>query len=119
MKSFFLKGVFLFSILWLSACAQPIHYWGNYEESLYLRATDFSEEGQANAFKMLEDIIQEAEAKKARLGPGIYADYGYLLFKQGKAKKAVVYFQKEAELYPESKYLMDSVISRIDVKERQ
>lgn len=104
----------------VAACAPtPLFYWGQYEESLYERHKDPSEGGQAVAFKMLEVTIQEAEANKSRVPPGVYADYGYLLFKQGKADDAIVYFRREAETYPESRYLMESIISRIQSKQPQ
>lgn len=103
----------------LPACAQPpMYHWGKYEDSLYLRATDTSEEAQAESLKMLETTIHEAEENQSRLAPGIYADYGYLLFKQGRTQEALLNFKKEADLYPESKYFMESVISRIRDREK-
>jgi len=68
---------------------------------------------------MLEAIVLEADAKNYRVPPGVYADYGYLLFKQGKPDQAITYFRKEAVLYKESKYLMDSIISRIEQRKLQ
>ena len=113
-------SVALLALLGLTACAPPpLFHWGQYEDSLYKRHTDTSERGQAEAFKMLELTIREAEAQNSRVPPGVYADYGYLLFKQGKVDDAVVFFRKEAETYKESKYLMDSVISRIERKKAQ
>ena len=95
-----------------------MYHWGKYEDSLYLRATDTSEEAQAESLKMLETTIHEAEENQSRLAPGIYADYGYLLFKQGRTQEALLNFKKEADLYPESKYFMESVISRIRDREK-
>ena len=113
------KGMILLFLFGLSACAQPLYHWGEYEDSLYLRATDTSHEAQEKGLKMLELTISEAEENKSRVAPGVYADYGYLLFKQGQTKKAILNFKKEAELYPESRYLMDSMISRIRDREKQ
>ena len=96
-----------------------MYHWGEYEDSLYQRQTDSSEQGQAEAFKKLEVTIMEAEAKNYRMPPGVYADYGYLLYKQGKPDEAIAYFRKEAQLYKESKYLMDSIISRVEKKKAQ
>lgn len=108
------------ALLTVAACAPtPLFYWGQYEESLYERHKDPSEQGQAVAFKMLEVTIQEAEANKARVPPGVYADYGYLLFKQGRVDDAIAYFRKEAETYAESRYLMESIISRIQRNKSQ
>ena len=106
--------------LGLTACTTSPHYqWGEYEESLYKRQTDSSEQGQVEAFKMLEVTVREAEAQNYRVPPGVYADYGYLLYKQGKPDEAITYFRKESELYKESKYLMDSIISRVEKKKAQ
>ena len=101
-------------LLSLSACAPaPMYHWGAYEDSLHKRYLDASDSGRAEAFEMLEATIREAEADKEQVPPGIYADYGYLLFQQGKVDAAIVALQKEGELYPESKQLMDTMISRI------
>ena len=102
-------------LMLLAGCAPPpLFYWGQYQNSLYKRYTDASEQGQAEAFKMLEATIKEAEARNVRVPPGVYADYGYLLFKQGKTTEAVEFFRKEAVAYKESKFLMESLISRIE-----
>ena len=119
MKTKLYKGMILLLFCVLPACGQPaLYHWGEYEENLYLRATDTSEKAQAEAVRMLESTINEAEQNNARLAPGVYADYGYLLLKQGRTQEAMANFKKEAGLYPESKYFMDSVISRIQDKEK-
>lgn len=113
------KEIVLLFLFMLPACAQPpMFHWGKYEDSLYLRATDTSEKAQAEALTMLESTIREAEENGSRLAPGVYADYGYLLFKQGRTQEALLNFKKETDLYPESKYFMDSVVSRIRDREK-
>lgn len=120
MKTKLYKGMVLLVFCVLPACGgqSTLYHWGEYEDSLYLRATDTSEKAQAEALRMLQATINEAEENNARLAPGVYADYGYLLFKQGRTDEALTNFKKEAALYPESKYFMDSVISRIQDKEK-
>jgi hypothetical protein len=100
----------------LGGCAPRLYHWGQYEDSLHTRVTDASAEGRQKAFRMLEQTIQEAEQTGQRVPPGVYADYGYLLYQSTRPDDAVRYLRKEAELYPEAKPLMDSVISRIDQK---
>ena len=100
----------------LGGCASQLYGWGQYEDSLYTRVTDASAEGRQKAFGMLEQTIQRAEQAGQRVPPGVYGDYGYLLYQSNRPDDAVRYFRKEAELYPEAKPLMDSVISRIDQK---
>jgi hypothetical protein len=111
-----LRALALVLLFLSTGCAPSIYHWGQYEDSLYKRQRDASEQGQIEAFKMIEVTVQESEAKNYRVPPGMYADYGYLLFKQGKPDVAITYFRKEADLYKESSFLMESIISRIQRK---
>jgi hypothetical protein len=98
----------------VSACLPSKQfYWGSYEESLYSRQQQAGAQGETEAATMLLATINEAQASGGKVGPGIHADYGYLLFKQGKADDAIVELQKEAALYPESKPLMENMVARI------
>lgn len=101
-----------------SACApQKQFYWGSYEDSLFSRQQHAGAEGEAQAATMLISTINDAQASGThKVGPGIHADYGYLLFKQGRPEEAILEFQTEALMYPESKPLMDTMISRIQLR---
>ena len=118
----------LFRLTILFACAVSVSaclpakqfYWGSYEESLFSRQQhagagreEQEQGGEAEAATMLLATINEAQANNGKVGPGIHADYGYLLFKQGKADEAITELQKETALYPESKPLMETMVSRI------
>jgi hypothetical protein len=111
----------LFKFIILAVCAVSVSaclpakqfYWGSYEDSLYSRQQHAGANGEAEAATMLLATINEAQANNGKVGPGIHADYGYLLFKQGKADEAITELQKEAALYPESKPLMETMFSRI------
>jgi hypothetical protein len=94
----------------LTACLpQKQFYWGSYEESQQHAGIG----GENDATSKLFATIQEAQTTNMEVGPGIHADYGYLLFKQGKHEEAISELQKEAILYPESKPLMETMVSRI------
>lgn len=98
----------------MSACLPPTQFhWGSYEESLFSRQQHAGAGGEAEAATMLLATINEAQANNGKVGPGIHADYGYLLFKQGRADEAITELQKEAALYPESKPLMETMVSRV------
>ncbi len=99
----------------LTACSsQSQFYWGNYEDSLFERHQQAGAAGEAAALTMLQATISDAEANSGqKVGPGIHADYGYLLYKQGRPDEAIVELQKEAALYPESSQLMNTMVSRI------
>lgn len=111
----------LFRLTLLFACAVSVSacfpakqfYWGSYEDSLYSRQQHAGAEGEAEAATMLLATINEAQANNGKVGPGIHADYGYLLLKQGRTDEAIAELQKEAALYQESKPLMETMVSRI------
>ena len=94
----------------LSGCAKPLHYWGSYEDSLY---ASYCRHDPDKAFELMSKTVTYAERKNLSLAPGIYAEYGTMLYQRGNPGSAVVYFQKEAEAYPESATLMNTLIVRL------
>jgi len=93
----------------LSGCLPPQKYnWGAYESALYAYYRDPTKAAQLAA--ELDAIIQASEQSKALIPPGVYAEYGYLLYQQGKTADAVVFFQKEKAQWPESASFMDAMI---------
>lgn len=103
----------------ISGCATGLYQWGDYEDSLHRRYTDPSAAGQERAFAMIQETIQDLERKAQQVPPGLYADFGYLLYRQNRLQEAIAYFRKEASTYPEATLLMESVISRIEKKAQQ
>jgi hypothetical protein len=62
-----------------------------------------------NLILEMASTIKTAEATNRRVGPGIYAEYGYLLMMQGKQQEAIASFDKEKLMWPESSQLMDKM----------
>jgi len=98
----------------LGGCAPPasppLYYWGDYESSIHVRYTE-SDTAAAQAY--LEKVIAGSQAGNGRVPPGVYADYGLLLYQQGRGAEAVAYFRKEADAFPESEPLMTKLIARV------
>ena len=90
----------------LSGCAddspRQLYYWdGAYTSSVY---EYLSEEGDAGAqIAALEESLQKAYQRAAKVPPGLYAHLGLLYLSQGNGAKFKAYVEKEAELYPESR----------------
>ena len=101
------------SCIILGGCAPPtLYYWGNYEDYLYeINMKSDPEE----AFSILSAIVTNADNKqKIRLAPGLYAEYGFILYQKGQIDDAAYYFKKESEAFPESSPLMNKLIARIE-----
>lgn len=91
----------------LAACSAPdnnIYYWGNYSDVVY---SYYNEPGDfAKQEDTLNKIIDEAKQRGKPVAPGIYGHLGLVLLKQGKQPQAMVAFQEEQRLFPESQTFM-------------
>lgn len=99
----------LFTILLipLAGCATEQYKWGNYETALYQY---YKNPGDLDGFaEELTEMIEKGEPED-RVPPGVYAEYGYVLYVQEKNEEAISYFKKEKNKWPESKHLMDIMI---------
>lgn len=92
----------------LSGCAKSHYAWNNYDTSLYNHYKDPSRKEEFAT--KLKETLEEAEASK-RVPPGMYAEYGFLLYEQGNSLEAVRYYQKEYDLWPESRFFMTKMIN--------
>lgn len=97
----------------LTGCASPTLYqWGGYEQALY--------EGYKDTTKMealrikLEAHLGEVEKSKQKAAPGLYAELGTLYLQSGSADKAMSYYAKERDAWPESRILMTSLIQNLE-----
>ncbi|GJL77494.1 MAG: hypothetical protein NPINA01_04830 [Nitrospinaceae bacterium] len=66
----------------------------------------------------LEEIILESE-KDGNIPPGLYAEYGYVFYEEGNYDKAVIYFQKEHAVWPESRVFMNKMIRNANMQNKQ
>ena len=100
-----------FMILFISVlfygCAPPkMYYWGDYSKSLYGYRKNASDENLLKHKQVLENIIEESNKHNARVPPGVYAELGYIYFRQNKSQEAIKYFALEESTYPESRVFM-------------
>jgi hypothetical protein len=104
----------LVSFLICTGCAskKPLYHWGSYEDDLYAmyKKPEKSKEYQ----ETLRLIMETCDKSGQRVPPGIRAEYGYCLYKEGKLDEAVVYFKKERDAWPESVYLMNTLIASVE-----
>lgn len=108
---------FIISTLILNGCAhQELFYWGEYEDSLVERYVQ-NDPNQTETH--IQELIVQANSSNKRVPPGIYADYGFMLFKRGDKSGAIRSFEQEKKLYPESAILMSKLIERVGAKKKE
>lgn len=102
-----------------SGCAttQAKYAWNDYESGLYDHYRNPQE--PARLIEVLQVSIQKAEDGQGRVPPGVYAELGYALMSVGRDGEAIVVFQKEKALWPESVHFMDKMILTAEKKKAQ
>ena len=102
-------------------CAAPkkMYYWGEYSNSIYSCKKDATEENLLKHRQVLETIIKESHEKSLRVPPGVYAELGYICFRQNKNDDAVRYFDLESKTYPEAGILMQRLIQAAKAKDKE
>ena len=60
-----------------------------------------------------EKLITQPEGLRKMPPPGLCAEYGYLLAKQGDTERGVKLLEKETELYPESAVFVRRLIKQL------
>ena len=98
-----------------SGCAMRpgLYYWGDYPNSLYGWKKDATDDKAAAHRAELKKVIDTSDGKEMRVPPGVYCEYGYMLFLDGDEEQAVTFFQKEAETYPESGDFISFLMARL------
>jgi hypothetical protein len=91
----------------------PLYDWHSYEASL--QATQIAHD-DAQASAGLEETVRAIQSSGNRAPPGVFAEYGFLLYRRGDADGAIEYFRREASSFPEAKPLMDRLIAKVQQK---
>jgi hypothetical protein len=100
------------SLALLGGCAHKQYDWDNYDANLYRYYKDPS---SAEAFRIsLEAHLKTLEQAKGRPAPGLYAELGTLYLERGDRLTAAAYYRKERDTWPESRHLMDAMLSNLD-----
>ena len=103
----------LTTLLLLTGCAAPgLYQWGGYDQSLYAGYKDVT---KMEALRIkLEAHVGEMEKSNAKVAPGLYAELGTLYLKAGATQKAIDFYTKERNSWPESIVLMTSLIQNLE-----
>jgi hypothetical protein len=98
-------------ILFLAGCAaQPRYTWCKYDSTLYDHYKNPAENEEF--VEALKEAVLESESA-GHVPPGLYAEYGYVMYEHGNNPLAIQYFQKEADKWPESRAFMAKMITNV------
>lgn len=110
-----LKWIFAAALL-LCACTGPesLHSWHNYDNAIYKYNKRQTEELQAKLLDTYRRMTEYRGGKRGVVPPGLYAEYGYLLYKTGKKDEGLSFLRQEIKLYPESERYISLIIKQIE-----
>lgn len=108
----------LSAVLFLAGCTNaqqpPLYSWGDYVKSSTRYGMDgHNKEVLEQHSAELKKIIDESEMNKQKVAPGLYAEYGQILFETGKKEDAKRYFLLEKTTYPESATFINQVMKKL------
>lgn len=101
------KFLNLLPLVFLVGCATQRYTWNGYDNSLYAYYKSPAE--KERFIERIKETIAKGE-QTGKIPPGIYAEYGYLCYEGQNYKDAIIYFQKEHDLWPESQPFMQKMI---------
>lgn len=113
MKKIFIT---LAAILAMASCTTTttLYSWHDYEDATYQYSKKQTDELQV---KVLDQYLKMTEKQKGTRGvvpPGLYAEYGYMLYMTGKKEEGLNFLKKEIQLYPESETYISRIIKQLE-----
>ena len=108
-------GLLLISCSTLIGCAtsEPLYYWGNYEDLIYQMHIKPGSADPATQVRKLNEDINAASSEGKPVPPGLHAHLGYMYFLQNDTQSAVLEFETEKKLFPESAKFVDGLMGRL------
>ncbi|MFA7082255.1 MAG: DUF4810 domain-containing protein [Bacteroidales bacterium] len=108
--------IVILSLMFFASCSNDLYKYYDYDNLLYAYGSRGFTEKEIKKFSREYKIIVESPKGKRKLPPpGACAEYGYLLFLQGKTKEARENLVKETVIYPESKTYVDALIKTLEL----
>ena len=104
------------SFLFFGCAAPKMYYWGDYSKSIYAYRKNPTEENLQKHKRVLEVIVERSQQDNLRVPPGVYAELGYIYFRENKKPEALKFFEFEEKLYPESRIFMQRLTQAAKAK---
>lgn len=105
-------SIVLAAILLGGCVTTPTYQWGGYESKLYAGYKDQTKMEELRVG--LETHIAAMNSSGQKVAPGLYAELGTLYLQGGDSVKARAMYSRERDAWPESKGLMDAMISNLE-----
>ena len=93
--------------------ATSLYRWGEFPQQTYNYMSERSKVSPLEQIARLEKVIEKSKADNMAVPPGLYGHLGLLNLDIQNSQRAVMYFQLEKQVYPESTVLMNRLLQRM------
>lgn len=106
--------ILICSCLCISCTTTSKYSWYDYEDLTYKYSKKNTEELQVRVLEQYKKMIDKQKGTRGVVPPGLYAEYGYLLYKTGKTNEGISFLKEEIKLYPESEKYISRIIKQLE-----
>lgn len=100
----------------LTSCGSPkaLYSWYDYEDATYQYSKRPTDELRVKVLEQYQKMVDKQNGLRGVVPPGLYAEYGYLLYKTGKKEEGLSFLKQEIQLYPEAESYVSRIIKQLE-----
>lgn len=116
MKKIFSMAALAILALSVTSCVttNSLYSWYGYEDAVYTNYKKPTDKSQAKVLEQYRAVIEKQKGTRGAVPPGLYAEYGFLLYKTGSKEEGINYLKQEIALYPESQIYISRIINQLE-----
>lgn len=96
------------------SASKTLYSWYNYEDATYQYSKKPTDELKDKMMEQYLIMTQKQKGIRGVVPPGLYAEYGYALYMNGKKEEGLDLLKKEIKLYPESEIYISRIIKQLE-----
>lgn len=106
----------LFAVMTITSCTTTttLYSWYDYEDITYQYSKRRTDELQVKVLEQYQKLTEKQKGTRGVVPPGLYAEYGYLLYMTGKQEEGLNFLKEEIKLYPESEKYISRIIKQLE-----
>lgn len=94
--------------------SSTLYSWHGYEDVTYRYSKKSTEELKVKLLEEYARVIDSQYGLRGVVPPGMYAEYGYMLYRTGKREEGIKFLKQEIVLYPESEKYISRIIKQLE-----
>ena len=101
----------------LSSCtttSKSLYSWYDYEDITYKYNKKQTDELKVKVLEQFDKLSAKQKGTRGVVPPGLYAEYGFMLYHEGKTEEGLEFLKKEISLYPESEKYISRIVKQLE-----